>query len=326
MSGCGRARAFWVVAPGRGEIRSEPLGRLQPGEVLIEALASGVSRGTEALVFRGDVPQSEWQRMRCPFQQGSFPAPVKYGYALVGRIADGPAGLLGRRVFCLHPHQDQLIVPADAVHSIPEDVPDRRAVLAASMETAINGMWDGSPGPGDRIAVIGAGVVGALVAALAARLPGAAVELVDIEPARASLAAALGCSFARPQDAAAEADLVFHASGSPAGLATALALAGEEAAIVEMSWYGAQMATLPLGGAFHSRRLTLRSSQVGAVPPARRPRWTHRRRLALALELLREPVFDLLLSGDSDFAAMPAVMPALAASPGTVLCHTISYS
>jgi len=220
------ARAFWVVAPGRGEIRAQRLRSLALGELLIRARASAISRGTETLVLRGEVPQSEWQRMRCPLQEGEFPAPVKYGYAVAGIVEDGPTEFCGRRVFCLHPHQDRFIVPADAVAVIPDDVPDRRAALAANMETAINGMWDGVPGPGDRIAVVGAGVVGALVGGLAARLPGAEVELIDIDPSRATLASALGCRFAPPQQARGEADLVIHASGTPEGLATALAIAG----------------------------------------------------------------------------------------------------
>src|SRR5215470_9920136 len=206
--------------------------------------------------------------MRCPFQEGEFPAPVKYGYAVAGIVEDGPTELCGRRIFCLHPHQDRFTVPEDAVVVIPDDVPDRRATLAANMETAINGLWDGVPGPGDRVAVVGAGVVGALVGALAARLPGTEVELIDIDPTRAALASALGCRFVPPQQARGEADLVIHASGVPEGLVTAL------------------------GGAFHSRRLVLRSSQVGTVPAARRERWSRRRRLALALSLLRDPVFD----------------------------------
>src|SRR6266550_1191094 len=264
------ARAFWVAAPGRGEIRAQRLRRLEPGELLIRARASAISRGTETIVFRGEVPQSEWQRMRCPFQEGEFPGPVKYGYAVAGIVEDGPTEYCGRRVFCLHPHQDRFIVPQNAVVSIPDDVPDQRATLAANMETAVNGLWDAPPGPGDRIAVIGAGVVGTLVAALAARLPGAEVELIDIDPGRAALATAFGCGFAAPQRARGDADLVVHASGNPDGLATALAVAGFETTVVEMSWYGTRIVPLPLGGAFHSRRLIVRSSQVGAVPAARR--------------------------------------------------------
>lgn len=319
------AHAFWVVAPGRGEIRPQRLGEPAPGELLVGTVASAISRGSEGLVFRGEVPESEWRRMRCPFQEGEFPAPLKYGYTAVGVVEDGPAEMLGRRVFCLHPHQDRFIVPSDATIEVPDDVPDRRATLAANMETAVNGLWDAAPGPGDRIAVIGAGVVGALVAALAARLPGAEVELIDIDPAREGIASALGCRFASPQQARPEADLVIHASGAPEGLAVALTIAGFEATVLEMSWYGGRVVPLALGGAFHSRRLTLRSSQVGAVPAMRRQRWSHRRRLTLALSLLRDPVFEILLTGDSNFAALPELMPRLAASPAGVLCHTLRY-
>jgi NADPH:quinone reductase-like Zn-dependent oxidoreductase len=319
------ARAFWVLAPGRSEIRVQRLRSPAPGELLIRARVSAISRGTESLVFRGEVPESEWRRMRCPFQEGEFPAPVKYGYSVVGIVEDGPVESLGRRVFCLHPHQDRFIAPQEAVIDVPDDVPDRRAALAANMETAVNGLWDAAPGPGDRIAVVGAGVVGSLVAALAAWLPGAEVELIDVDPTRETVATALGCRFAIPQEARPEADLVVHASGTPAGLATALEIAGFEATVLEMSWYGTRIVPLALGGAFHSRRLTLRSSQVGAVPAHRQLRWSRRRRLALALTLLRNPVFDLLLSGESAFAALPELMPHLAASPAGVLCHTLRY-
>ena len=320
------ARAFWVTAPGHGEIRTQSLRSPAPGELLIRTLRSAISRGTESLVFHGEVPESEWRRMRCPFQEGEFPAPIKYGYSAMGMVQDGPAEALGRRVFCLHPHQDRFIVPREAVVDVPDAVPDRRATLAANMETAINGMWDATPGPGDRIAVIGAGVVGCLVAALAARLPGAEVELIDIHPTRETIAAAFGCHFATPEKASPEADLVVHASGSPAGLDTAFRIAAFEATVLEMSWYGTRIVPLELGGAFHSRRLTLRSSQVGAVPAARSQRWSHRRRLTLALSLLRDPVFDVLLSGETEFAALPALMPRLAASSAGILCHTLRYA
>jgi NADPH:quinone reductase-like Zn-dependent oxidoreductase len=318
-------RAFWVTAPGHGEIRAQRLRSPGHGELLIRTLRSAISRGTETLVFRGEVPESEWRRMRCPFQEGEFPAPVKYGYSAVGIVEDGPAEALGRRVFCLHPHQDRFIAPREAVVDVPDTVPDRRAALAANMETAINGMWDAMPGPGDRIAVIGAGVVGCLVAALAARLPGAEVELIDIDPTREAVAQAFGCHFATPETASPEADLVVHASGSPAGLANALTIAGFEATVLEMSWYGTRIVPLKLGGAFHSRRLTLRSSQVGAVPAARRQRWPLRRRLILALSLMRDPVFDILLSGETEFTALPALMPQLATSSAGILCHTLRY-
>ena len=305
-----------IPVPGRGEVR-------------VRAVASGISRGTESLVFQGRVPASERQRMRCPFQEGEFPAPVKYGYASVGVVEalgpETPAELLNARVFCLYPHQDRYVIAASAVLSVPADVPDRRAVLAANMETAVNALWDAGPRIGDRIAVVGAGVVGALVAALSARVPGATVELIDIDPRRGDLAAALGCRFATPDQASGEADLVFHASGTAAGLGAALALAGFEATVVELSWYGDQTVALPLGGAFHSRRLQLISSQVGSVATARRARRSHRERLALALDLLRDPVFDRLITGECRLEALPDTLSRLAADPDGALCEIVRY-
>jgi len=313
------ARAYWVARPGEGEIRKEILPDSGPDDTSVTALASGISRGTESLVFRGAVPTDQADIMRCPFQAGDFPAPVKYGYAMVGRTDAGD------RVFCLHPHQDRFCVPSAALVPVPDDVPDKRAVLAANMETAVNALWDAGPRLGDRIAVVGGGTVGCLAAALAARHPATAVELVDVDPARAETAAALGVDFALPGDARPDQDLVIHASGSADGLATSIGLAGFEATVLEISWYGAGTVPVPLGGHFHSGRLTLRSSQVGSVATARRSRRTHRDRLELALDLLRDPAFDALLTGESRFEDLPATMARLAADPGGALCHVVTY-
>ncbi len=320
------ADAYWVAAPGRGEIRREALPPRAEDEVIVEALYSGISRGTESLVFSGRVPPSEYTRMRAPFQSGDFPAPVKYGYASVGRVVEGPSALLGRIIFCLHPHQTRYVVPASAVHPLPDDVPPDRAVLAANLETAVNGLWDGAPAIGDRIAVVGAGTVGSLVAWLAAAIPGARVELIDVDGDKRRLAETLGVRFASPETASPDADLVIHASGAPEGLATALALAGFEAKIVEMSWYGDRPVAIPLGGAFHSRRLVISSSQVGTIAPRQRARWTASRRMALALRLLAEPRLDALITGESPFTELPAVMAALSAAPAGTLCHRLRYT
>jgi 2-desacetyl-2-hydroxyethyl bacteriochlorophyllide A dehydrogenase len=317
--------AFWIVAPGRGEIRREALRDPGPGEVLVRALYSAVSRGTESLVWRGEVPESEFQRMRAPCQEGDFPYPVKYGYASVGVVESGDQALVGRTVFCLYPHQSRYVVAASAVTPLPPGLPATRAVLAANMETALNAVWDAAPGPGDRITVIGAGVVGALVAFLCARIPGTDVELLDIEPARGELAALFGCRFCQPEQASGERDLVIHASGQPAGLRTALRLAGAEATVIELSWYGTRTVELPLGGAFHARRLTLKSSQVGRLPPGRVPRWDSLRRLQTALDLLQDARLEALLNEDSRFHQMPSTMERLAMDPAWVLCHRISY-
>ncbi len=324
------ARQFWIRSPGHGEIVSSPLGPRDPDDVLVRALYSGVSRGTESLVFRGEVPPSQYQVMRAPFQEGDFPGPVKYGYSSVGEVLEAPEGadepsLVGRHVFCLHPHQDLDLVPARAVHVLPGGLPPERAVLAANMETALNAVWDARPSAGDRIVVIGGGVVGLLVAWLCRQLPAAQVSLVDVDTSREGMAQSLGVEFIDSAPAGVDADFVFHASGDPQGLESALSVAGVEATVVELSWYGTRSVPLPLGEAFHSRRLTLRSSQVGRIPADRAPRWDHARRLGVALDLLGDERLDVLISGESDFEALPEVMGRFAKDGRGVLCHRIRY-
>jgi threonine dehydrogenase-like Zn-dependent dehydrogenase len=319
------ARAFWVSAPGVGEIRSVPLSRPGPDDVLVRAVRSGISRGTEALVFRGGVPTSQYAAMRAPFQEGDFPGPVKYGYLSVGLVEQGPPALRGRTVFCLYPHQTAYVVPARAVVAVPDAVPVDRAVLAGTVETAVNALWDAAPLVGDRVSVVGAGMVGCCVARLLARIPGTRVTLVDVDPGRADVAAALGVDFARPAGAAGGRDLVVHTSASSAGLQQSLDLLAPEGTVIDLSWYGDTEVTLSLGGAFHSRRLGIRASQVGVVPPARRGTRTTRDRLALALDLLQDPAFDAVLTGTSRFDELPEVMPRLASKDLSALCHTVRY-
>ena len=324
------ARQFWVRTPGQGEILASPLGPREPDQVLVRALYSGISRGTESLVFQGEVPPSQHQAMRAPFQEGDFPGPVKYGYSSVGEVLEAPdqpgPSLVGRRVFCLHPHQDLYLVPAGAVHVLPDGLPPERAVLAANMEAALNAVWDARPSAGDRIVVIGGGVVGLLVAVLCRQIPAAHVTLVDIDATREGVAESLGLEFAVLAPAGVHADFVFHASGSPQGLEAALSVAGMEATVVELSWYGTRSVPLPLGEAFHSRRLTLLSSQVGRIPADRVARWDHSRRLGVALDLLCDERLDLLISGESNFETLPEVLGRLAEDGRGALCHRIRYT
>jgi len=319
------AMAFWVSEPGVGELRSVPLPDPVPGEVLVRTLRSGISRGTETMVFSGGVPASQYATMRAPFQDGEFPGPVKYGYLSVGVVQIGPPDLLGRTVFCLYPHQTAYVVPAGAVVVVPEEVPPERAVLAGTVETAINALWDAAPLLGDRISVVGAGMVGCCVARLLARFPGVQVTIVDSDARRKDVADALGVEFALPADAADGRDLVIHTSATSQGLQRSLELLATEGTVVELSWYGDAETALSLGGAFHSRRLAIRASQVGMVSPARRGSRTPADRLALALDLLRDPVFDTLITGVSRFDELPGVMARLADGSLPALCHTISY-
>ena len=320
------ATALWYVGRGRAELRPAALAERGPGEALVTTLWSAVSRGTERLVFEGRVSAAESERMRAPLQEGDFPFPVKYGYCAVGVVEEGPEALLGQTVFALHPHQYPFVVAADALAIVPEGVPARRAVLAANMETALNGLWDAGAGPGDRIVVVGAGVLGLLLGYLAARLPGSEVTLVDRELSRLEIARHLGCGFQKPLDAPGAADIVFHASASAEGLACALACAGTEATVVEMSWYGDQHVSAPLGLAFHSRRLKLISSQVGEVAPSRRPRWTRRRRLDKALALLGDERLDALITDEVAFNDLPGELPRILAPGAPGLATVVRYA
>lgn len=320
------AKALWYVRPSEAEIRAERLVPPGSGQVRVRALAGALSRGTEALVLAGKVPPSEFERMRAPFMGGSFPFPVKYGYSTVGRVEAGPAHLIDRTVFVLHPHQDRFNVPADAVVVLPDQVPPRRAVLAANMETALNAMWDGAPGPGDRIAVVGGGAIGALVAFLCGGLPGAGVTLIDIDASRAQIARQLGVGFAEPAAAPADCDMVVHASATASGLATALHCAGDEATVLDLSWYGDRQITVPLGAAFHSRRLRLISSQVGHVAPSHRSRWTTNRRLAAAVALLRDDRLDALLAPAITFHSLPKNLPDILIAKSGLPCQLIDYN
>ncbi|MGX1546768.1 zinc-binding alcohol dehydrogenase [Streptomyces adustus] len=318
------ARAFWLRSPGHGEVRELTLAEPAEDEVVVRSLWSGISRGTETLVFRGGVPASQHAVMRAPFQEGDFPGPVKYGYLNVGVVEEGPEELTGRTVFCLYPHQTRYVVPVSAVTVVPDGVPAERAVLAGTVETAVNALWDAAPLVGDRIAVVGGGMVGCSVAALLARFPGVRVQLVDADPARAAVAEALGVGFAGPDQALGECDLVVHASATEQGLARSLELLRAEGTVIELSWYGDRRVALPLGEAFHSRRLTVRGSQVGTVSPARANR-SYADRLALALDLLADPALDALITGESAFEDLPEVMPRLASGEIPALCHRVRY-
>ncbi len=319
------ATAFWTTGPRASELRREAFPPPKPGEALVRALASGVSRGTELLVYRHLVPEPVRDLMRGPFQAGDLPGPVKYGYLSVGLVEQGPDELVGRRVFCLHPHQDRYVVPADALTPLPDDVPTDRAVLAGTAETAINALWDAGPRWGDRVAVVGGGMVGLSLAALLARFPLARLELVDVDPTRAEVAQRLGVRLVSPDEASPGCDLAFHASATESGLATALGLLGVEAEVIELSWYGEDSPRAPLGAHFHADRLAIRASQVGRVSPSRSARRSFADRLALALDALRDPAFDALLAPARPFAELPQILADLDAGRGTALCQVITY-
>ncbi|MHA7293598.1 zinc-dependent alcohol dehydrogenase [Arthrobacter sp. HLT1-21] len=322
---CEQSQSYWTTGPGHGELRTAPLPALAPDEALVRTLYSGISRGTETLVHDGHIPPEVAARMEAPFQEGSFPGPVKYGYLSVGVVEEGPATLVGQRVFCLYPHQDLYVVPVAALTVIPDDVPSERAVLAGAVETAVNALWDARPCMGDRIAVVGGGMIGATLAMLLRRFPLDRLQLVDPDPSRADLAAQLGVDWVHPDDALGNCDIVFHCSSTAPGLALGLGLLGDEGEVIELSWYGTHEPQVPLGADFHARRLSIRASQVGSIAAPRRARRTHQDRLAAALDALKDPAFDALLSGTSQFEDLPHVMRDLSSGTLSAVCHVIAY-
>lgn len=317
--------AFWITDKNTGELRQEPLPAPSEGQVRVRTLFSGISRGTETTIFSGNVPPTEHERMRAPFQEGAFTFPVKYGYINIGTVEQGPSHLCGKTVFSLFPHQTHFNIPVDAVTELPPELPPERAVLAANMETAINALWDAQPCIGDKISVVGAGVLGALVAYLAAGITACEVQLIDINPEREALATALGLNFSLPAQAEKGRDLVIHTSTTSKGLNTALNLAALEATVLELSWFGDKAASVTLGGAFHSQRLQIKSSQVGHVASCQRTRWSFQRRLRLALQQLTDHRLDCLISGESHISTLPETLTWLAGDGCTSLCHRIRY-
>lgn len=320
------ATAWWAIGPGRGEFRSVSVSAPGPDDASVRTLWTGISRGTEALVARGEVPASEHARMRAPFQDGEFPFPVKYGYLNVGVVEEGPAGLCGRTVFTLFPHQSHFVIPATALTPVPDGVPARRAVLAGAVETAVNVLWDAAPAVGDRIVIVGAGMIGCALARLAQGIPGVEVTVVDVDPAKGQVVEALGATFAGAAEPMVAADVVIEASGSGSGLQYALRAAPTDGEVVVASWYGSRSVPLSLGADFHSRRLTIRSSQVGVVAAGRRSRRSTGDRLALALNLLQDPAFDLLLGATSSWRRLPEIGSALADGTAGGLCEIIDWS
>ena len=305
--------SVWFPRAREVEIRDETVGRPGPGEVRIHAIASGLSHGTEMLVFRGEVPTD--LALDLPTLAGSYAFPIKFGYASVGRVVETGAGVTelapGDHVFVHHPHQQEYVVRAAAAVRLPKRLPPELGVFLANCETALNVVLDAHPYLGDEVAVFGQGVVGLLVTQLMERA-GAAVTAVEPIAVRRELALRGGAEDAVTPEAAAAriatrtngrgADVVIEASGNGGALQLAIDAAAFQASVVVCSWYGSKPVSLDLGSRFHRQRLRLVSSQVSRLDPALAPRWDRQRRLDTALALLEELVLGPLISHRIPFA------------------------
>jgi 2-desacetyl-2-hydroxyethyl bacteriochlorophyllide A dehydrogenase len=334
----GSCESIWFPKAQSVELRAESLSSPGPEEVRIEALASGISHGTEMLVYRGQVPAD--LPLDLPTLRGSFAFPVKYGYASVGRVAEAGNAVTGVEagdtVFVLHPHQTAYVVPASLATRLPADLPPEHGVFLANVETGVNVLLDARPRLGDRVIVFGQGVIGLVLTQLLRRVGVGRVIGVDPIPARRRLARELGADEALPPEEATPAavraltggigaDLAIEASGNPAALAAAVESVGQEGTVVVPSWYGTKPVCLPLGGSFHRGRVRIVSSQVGALDPALAPRWDRARRQALAIDMLARLQLDPLITHRIPFARAADAYALIDRHPEDVVQVVLTY-
>lgn len=312
------ARALWLDAPGRAVLRDTELPPLAEGWSRLQAIASAISPGTERLVATGRVPAEVAETMRCPYMEGAFPFPVKYGYSLVGRLDDG------RIAHVLHPHQEVAHVRTADLRIVPDDVPPERATLAANLETAVTALWDARIAPGERALVIGFGIVGSVVARLLTRVAGVEVDVLEPDATKRGLAQRMG--FHAIAEPGSDYDIAFGASGAPEEVQIALDAIGAEGRVVALSWLGTREVRLQLGGTFHSGRKQLISSQVSHIPPHMRARWDYARRTRLVFALLRDPIFDEHITRAVAFDELPRFYEELCAGGAGGLSIAVRYS
>ncbi|WP_298982402.1 zinc-dependent alcohol dehydrogenase [Caldilinea sp.] len=325
-------RSVIFTAPGKVVVRAEPIPQPQPGELLVQTLVSAISAGTELLFLRGEVPANMEVDSAIPALNGAVRYPLRYGYACVGRVIEAgeeqDRGWLGCTVFAFHPHASHFVASTAQILPVPDDLTPHRAALLPNMETAVNLVMDGQPGIGERVAVIGLGVVGLLTIALLARFPLERLLAVDPLPQRRGLATALGAHAALAPEELTERsgyDLVYEVSGSPIALNTALALTGFAGRIVIGSWYGVKQAPLDLGGAFHRSRIRLLASQVSTIDPRWSGRWNKKRRIDLAWAMLRAVEIERLITHRLPVEEAPTAYRLLEQEPERTLQVLFEY-
>lgn len=340
-----RNEALYFTAPRQVALRREPCPAPGPGQVRVRTRLSAISPGTEMLLYRGQMPSSLPADEALEALAGPLAYPLKYGYAAVGQVTDlgpgVPEAWAGRWVFAFQPHQTCFVATVASLHPVPTDIPPERAAFLPNMETAVNFLLDGAPLIGERVAVLGQGVVGLLTTALLARFPLAALVAFDRYPLRRETARALGATLAldpaapdaleaarvhlAAHDRYAGADLTYELSGNPAALNLALALTGFAGRVVIGSWYGTKRAALDLGGRFHRSRIRLLSSQVTTLAPEHTGRWDKARRLALAWEMLRTFPAERLITHRIPFAQAAQAYRLLDAQPDRAIQVILTY-
>jgi len=318
-----KIQALWHINPVSSDIlRSEP--EIQKNQCLLQSKYSLISVGTERTVSMGKVPVDLHDSMAVPYMKGAFSFPVKYGYSLVGKVLKGPSEWMGRNVHLMHPHQDYCYSNLSDLFILPPTIPLKRATLISNMETAVNAIWDSQVSIGDRVVVVGFGLIGSLVALIVRQIPGVEVQVVEIDKSRQQVARSLGFGVS---DSCKKNhfDMAFHASGSATGLQNAIDAVGLEGPIIELSWYGNRKVDISLGTTFHSLRKQLISSQVSFIPSTKQSGWDFKRRKKTVLNLLHNPVFDHLLDTEVPFKESPSVFEKIRNNDWEPLTCVVKY-
>lgn len=319
-----QSKSLWFKNQFHAVMETEMLPVLPPNKkknsCLIKTLFTAISPGTEYLVYSGGVPKKLYVEMRCPYMGGDFSFPIKYGYSLVGQVLDGPTSLKGKLIHTLHPHQDYARISAEDVYVIPDGISPQRATLASNMETALNAIWDSGVNIGDKVLIVGFGIIGSLIARILSFIPQVEVDVLDVQPAKITLIEQLGFSIYK-EEKEKKYDLAFHTSGSGPGLQTSINNVGLEGKIIETSWYGDKEVNLCLGETFHSQRKLIISSQVSHLPACKSARWDYKRRKEVVFQLLLHPEFDAHITHTIAFHNLPKLFQSLKKNR----CQELSY-
>jgi len=311
------------------------------GEVRIQTLFSGISHGSEMMVYRGEIPADLSLDATLPSLQGNFSFPIKYGYASTGRIIDVGEGVNGLEagdlVFAFNPHETCYTVPATVVIKLPEGLDPKHGIFAANVETALNALLDAAPRLGERAVIIGQGVVGLLITQLVRKAGASLIVTSDMYAKRRALSQKAGANLVvdpateslddrvYEMTGGAGADVVIEVSGEPRALNDAIKITAQEGRVVVVSWYGTKRADLALGSDFHRKRLTLRSSQVSNLDPSLAPRWTIARRRQLAASYLSELLLEELISNVVPFEQAGEAYRLICEQPQEVIQVVLGY-
>jgi len=321
----GKVRSLWHLSDSQSVIKENTAQNPSPSFLKIQSHFSLISTGTERLVACGEVPGSVHDDMKVPYMEGAFPFPIKYGYSLVGKVITEGHSMTGKLVHAMHPHQDFCLINESDLFEIHSNIPAQRATLASNLETALTAVWDAQVNIGDRVLIVGFGLIGSLIARLLSFIPAIYFQIIEIDKERIQHAEKLGFPVSAILRKHSKFDIAFHTSATAEGLQTCIDGVGLEGKIIELSWYGKKPVKINMGGSFHSQRKQIISSQVGKLPSKYNARWDMKRRKKVVFELLENALFDQQITHFIKFVDTPTFFADLRAGKAKGLAYCIEY-